>query len=444
MCVDTAILKTQEVPAIYIKPKNQEKKMKSFPSFVEYLNAKGKVVENPETKEVPDYEGPDEKFPPSGKVPYNTPVANKKPEEGEGGLADMGDSKLKYEPTKGSKYEVKKDVMKEYMDEKGKVLERGREDVKGEYKIKVPASPAGGNSKPYIGSAIKPGEKSLGEVGDKDFIYEPDTKNSKKVNTKTEGFLNKTKGMSLSEFTKYMLKECGCGQVEGDDLPYVTAYTTGKFQPHPPEVIRYISVLADKNNGILENLVGQMISMGYLNKLLKAVFEHPQAYEELVSLLGDDNDGPTRCKSFAGAMNNSYSKFLSDQENMYESVSSPIGFEDEMGELDDSEEDHEGSEDDEEGGEEDYEDHEGSEDDEEGGEEDYEDHEDSEDDEEVGEEDYEDHEDSEDDQEDSEESLDDSGEHAGDGDSASRKLKRKFAHNHLLDAMSKYNYMTGR
>lgn len=405
------------------------KEAKSFPSFMEYMDAKGKVVDKPEVETVPDYHGPDDKFPPDSKVPYKTPVANKKPAAGESGLAELGDDKLKYEPTKGSDYEVKKDVMKEYMDEKGKVLERGREDIKGEYKMKVPAAPSGGGSK-YVASAVKPGDRALGELGDQELVYEPDTKNSPKVKSKTESFLGKTKGMSLSEFTKYMLKECGCGQVEGDDLPYVTAYTTGKFQPHPPEVIRYISILADKNNGILENLVGQMISMGYLGKLLKAIFEHPQAYEELVSLFDDENDGPSRSKSFVGAMNNSYGKFLSNQENMYESVSSPIGFEEEM--EDDEEDRHHH---DEEMEDEDHDDEEmGDHDDEEM---DFDDEEDFDNDEDSDEEDMDDEDMGLEDEESDDKDLG----HEEVDHSEHRKLKKKFAHDHLLDAMRNHEHM---
>jgi len=388
--------------------------MGRFPSFLEYLNDKGNVVEKPDTETVPDYHGPDEKAPANSKVPYKTPVANKAAEKGESGLANLGDEKLTYDPTKGSKQEVKKDVMKEYIDEKGKVVEKGREDIKSDYKGPFKDAPEGKGAAPYIAKAEKnKSEKGLAELGHEECKYEPDTKNAKKV-TKTEGFLNKTKGMSLTEFTKYMLDECGCGSVSGEDLPYVTAYTTGKFQPHPPEVIRYVSALADKNQGILENLVSTMISMGYLNKLLKSIFEHPQAYEELTNLFSDEQ-GPDRCKSFVGSMNNSYGKFMHDQEDMYESVSSPLGF--------DSEEEDE--------------------------EEEYEDSEDSDDEEEELDFDSESDEDSDSDDEesfDSEEEPDGEEESENLEDSESeepkeRKLKKKFAHDHLLDAMKNHEHM---
>lgn len=405
--------------------------MPRLPSFLEYINEKGHVVDNPKVEKVPDYNGPDEKTPEGSKVPYKTPVANKAPEKGESGLADLGDEKLKYDPTKNSKEEVKKDVMKEYVNEKGKVVEKGREDVKADYKGPFKDAPEGKNASPYVAkdeTGKKKGEKGLAELGHEGCKYEPDTKNAKKP-TKTEGFLNKTKGMSLSEFTKYMLEECGCGQVSGEDLPSVTAYTTGKFQPHPPEVIRYISVLADKNQGILENLVSTVISMGYLNKLLKAIFEHPQAYEELTGLFSDDKDGPSRCNAFAGAMNNSYSKFLQDQAGLYESVSSPMGFDAEDLEKDteDSEEDMGDEESEEDSDSEEMSDDMSDFDDE---------SEDSEEDmgDEESEEDFEDEES----EEDSEIPSDDRDEEES---SHERKLKKKFAHDHLLGAMRNHEYM---
>jgi len=401
--------------------------MSKFPSFVEYLNDKGNLVEKPDIETVPDYHGPDDKTPPNSKVPYKTPVANKAPEKGENGLAELGDDKLKYQPDTKLNYSEKPDalkkVVKEYVDEKGKVLEKGREDIKADYKGTIPSGPK--NGAPYVAkdAKTKAGDKGLGELGEKEFEYNPDTKTAKKV-TKTENFINKTKDMSLSEFTKYMLKECGCGQVNDENLPFITAYTTGKFQPHPPEAIRYVTVLANKNQGILENLVSQVISMGYLNKLLKAIFDHPQSYEELTNLFSDE-EGPARCNSFVGSMSNSYTKFLSDQDGLYESVSSPIGFDDnkDMEDMEDmSDEEDEDMEDmgDEDMGDEDLDDDE---------DEDMEDMDDEED------EDMEDMED---------ENMEDMGDEEMGEVEPERKLKKKFAHDHLLDAMKNHEHMLKR
>jgi hypothetical protein len=406
--------------------------MAKFPSFLEYLNDKGSVVDKPKTEIVPDYNGPDDKSPPNSKVPYKTPTTPKAAQKGEKGFAELGDEKLKYEPDTSIGYEVKKDVMKE-----AKVAalagDKAVTAAVADYKGPRPDAPKGG--KPYVGKAVKPGDKPLGELGSEETKYEPDTDTTKKK--KTESFINKTKGMSLSDFTKYMLKECGCGQVEGEDLPYVTAYATGKFQPHPPEVIRYISALAGKNEGILENLVSTIVSTGHLSSLLKAVFSYPQAYEELTSLFSDENEGPSRCKSFAGAMNNSYGKFLSDQEGLYESVSGPMGFD-----LDDDEEESRHHEDDEDLGDEDHEDL-GDEDHEDLGDEDHEDlgdedHEDLEDEDHEDLED-EDHEDLED--EDHEDLGDDEPNETPHEEPKPKRLKKKFAHHHLLDAMKNHEHM---
>jgi hypothetical protein len=409
--------------------------MSRFPSFLEYLNDKGVVVDKPGVEQVPDYHGPDDKTPQGSKVPYKTPLTPKAPQKGEKGMSELGDDRLVYKPDTEVKYDTKKDVMKEYMDNKGKLLEKGVEDVKGDYRGSKADAPKGG--KPYIGKAVKAGEKPLGELGDEEYKYEPDTDTSKTHKVpKTEGFVNKTKGMSLSEFTRYMLEECGCGQVSGEDLPYVTAYSTGKIQPHPPEAIRYVSTLANKNDGILENLVSTMVSMGYLNKLLKAIFEHPQAYEELTSLLSDEKEGSARCDSFVGSMNKSYSNFLSDQEGLYESVSGPIGFEDEMEDEEFGPEEEDEMDSDEEFGPE--------EEDEMDSDEEFDSEED-----EFGPEEEEDMEDEgelEDDSEemDSDEEFGPEEDHHGDemeDRPRPRRLKKKFAHDNLLNAMKKHEFM---
>lgn len=403
--------------------------MSKFPSFLEYLNDKGKIVEKPSVERVPDYHGPDDNTPPDSKVPYKTPLTPKAAQKGEKGFAELGDGKLVYEPNTDINYETKKDVMKEF------TVAKARTDAKCDYKGPFSSAPKGG--KPYVAKPQSVGNKALGELGDAANKYEPNTASVKP--TRTESFLNKTRSMSLGEFTKYMLKECGCGQVSGDDLPYITAYSTGKIQPHPPEAVKYVTVLANKNDGILENLVSTIIDMGYLGKLMKAVLEHPQAYEELTGLLGDDKDGPARCKSFAGAMSNSYSKFLSDQEGLYESVSSPIGFEDEE-DIGDEGEEVEGDEDSE-FEDEDSDEEEGVNDEEEGEEgEEFGPDESELEDEEGSEEDFE----GEDLDAEGEEGLEGEGDRIhGEDNPRPKRLRKKFAHHHLLDAMKGHEHMMG-
>lgn len=141
--------------------------------------------------------------------------------------------------------------------------------------------------------------------------------------TKTENFLNKTKDMSLQEFAAFMLEDCGCGQT--DDLPMVTSYTAGKFHPHPPEAIKYVVVLADKNDRMMDHFVDEVKNNGSLGKLISKIFDRPESWEHMSDVLGDDDAGPSRANSFVRSMFDKYSKVMDDHESMFESVGPPIG-----------------------------------------------------------------------------------------------------------------------
>jgi hypothetical protein len=239
--------------------------MNKFRTWREYLDNKGKLVEKPEEKEVADYDGPDPKSP-------EKPV------------------------TKGKNWDAK--------------------------------APKGDEPKPYRASSKdstpKKGEKGFADEGPKDLVYTPDTKVKKK--SKTEQFLDTTKDMTLSEFTNHMLKECGCANhEEDDDLPMVTAYTSGKFHPHPPEAIRYVAVLANKNNRILDNFIHEMKRNNGLTKFLESLLDHPESYSIIADLLSHDEQGPSRTKKFTRAMDDVYTSFLKNHEDIYESVTPPFG-----------------------------------------------------------------------------------------------------------------------
>jgi len=63
---------------------------------------------------------------------------------------------------------------KEYVDRKGKLV-KPREEVKADYHDSIPKSPEGQKA-PYVAKGIKvKGDQGLGDVGDKDMIWEPDT-----------------------------------------------------------------------------------------------------------------------------------------------------------------------------------------------------------------------------------------------------------------------------
>jgi len=296
--------------------------------FDEYLNAKGNI-DKPKVKVVADYEGPK-------------------------GVEDKA----------AKKNCCKMKSLKEYLDEKGKITEPKVELV-ADYKGPDPVSPEQGGSKtkPYRATASNEsapkGECGFGDKGDKNLIYEPDVeikgKNTaipggktlaKETLTKTEQFLNKTKNMSLDEFTDYMLQEC-CGDGATEDLPTVTAYTAGKFHPFPPEAIKYITALSGKNGGIMESLVNEMKRQKLGGALVKTLMDHPEIYDEITSLLGDPDGGSKRSQSLARSMNEHYNKFLDEQSALYESVGPPMGMgmdDEDEDDDDDEESDHDGSE----------------------------------------------------------------------------------------------------
>jgi hypothetical protein len=123
-------------------------------------------------------------------------------------------------------------------------------------------------------------------------------------------------------------------------LPTVTAYTSGKFHPHPPEAIRYVVVLANKNERIMESLIHELKRSGGLHSFLEGVMEHPESYGSLADLIGHDEHGPTRAKKLTRSMDDAYQSFIKGQEDMYESVAPPFGVEAE----EDDEESHDDSE----------------------------------------------------------------------------------------------------
>lgn len=257
--------------------------MLKFASWKEYLDGKGKLVEKPEVDPTPDYKGPDDKAPPTA-------------------------------VTKGKSWDTK--------------------------------APKADKPKPYkpanSGKPAQKGEAGFADKGDGKLVYKPNTKvdkageGGKKIGswpkTKTEAFIEKTKDMSMSQFIEHMIGECGCEMDE--TLPTVTAYASGKFHPYPPEAIRYVVALAEKNERIMDKLIFELKNAGALPKMLKSLMEHPESYDGMTDLFGDLDEGPKRCKAFARSMDESYNKFMKEQSDLYESVGPPFGLSDEDAESD--------------------------------------------------------------------------------------------------------------
>lgn len=348
--------------------------MGTFKKWSEYINEKGKTIEKPEVKKIADYDGPQETSPAPAKAP--------------------------------------------------KSLEKDMEPPK-----------AAGKPAPYKNAAKAPKPKKqepgLAEKGDQKLVYEPDTSHTlpnpmgkegkcmnhwpKSPKTKTEQFIDKTSKMTTAEFVNYMTNEVA---VDAEEIPMVTAYTAGRFHPHPPEAISYIASLATKNDRIMDSLVHEIKRQGGLKKMLEVLMDHPESFDGLTDLLGDEEAGPGRCNAMARSMDNVVSKFQADQDDMYESVAPPFGTDDESGE-DDTEPSDDSPE-----GEEVGEDAQGDEN--------------QQDDENIG-----------NDEEmnagpDSSEGPSDKGNEKPTPESPEqppKKLKKKFAHDHMLQAMSKIQHM---
>lgn len=291
--------------------------MKKYPKFMEYLNSKGKLQEKPTVDPAADQLDTAD----SSAVAKSPPKAVT---SGKGWKIEVPSNKEAPKPYRAPGVPVKP-----------KTAETGFAD-----KGSIPAwnpSLATGNSQNLPGGKDVDGGEWAGKSGNTTDKHRP-----KEVKpTKTESFIKKTKGMDIKQFTEYMMETCGCGHSptdtmppdtsdEGEDsLPMVTAYTAGKFHPHPPEAIRYVITLANKNDRVLENLIQELKRGGGLKKLIKALMDdHPESYDSFTDLLDDDEGGDQRANALARAMSEKMKHFT----DMFgESVVPPFGFEDEDG-----------------------------------------------------------------------------------------------------------------
>jgi hypothetical protein len=273
----------------------------AFKSYKEYLDNRGKLVSAPSTEEVPDYHGPSPKSPTAGepqKILGEKGKLNdvKGPKKAKGG----GGS---YRSGKGG--DMKPQTMEPGLVQKGNKAEphpkQGKPQAEGGKQV----------SSPWNGKVR----------GKHPYPADP----NKKL-TKTEAFINATKDLSLSEFIQYMHAEC-C-DMSDETLPMITAYAPGKFHPHPPEVIKYIAALIKANPRILEMLIHEIKDQDSLSDLLGAAMDHPESYDVLTNLFGDEKEGPSRASALVRSMDDKHKKYLDD--NVIESVAPPFGSDDEI------------------------------------------------------------------------------------------------------------------
>jgi hypothetical protein len=172
---------------------------------------------------------------------------------------------------------------KEYLNEKGKLVKPviNADADTGPSPVSSPEKPAiqGKNWKaeaalkdkpvPYSGLGKDEGhpkyEKGFAQEGDKKLIYEPgDDKKTKEVatfpKTKTEQFIEDTHNLSNAAFVQYMSSQIN------------------------PESIKAIQVVG-ANKNLVASVVLEIKKNGNFKELVKELFEQPEIYEELKSLI---------------------------------------------------------------------------------------------------------------------------------------------------------------
>ena len=298
-------------------------------SLKEYLDEKGKLA-SPKTDLIADFNGTSPKAPekadssnlgmkaPKQSSPANYKAANNNisPIKGDKGLSDLGDKSLVYEPGNADTAEGKE--IKTWP--KNEALSPSGERSFQTYQAwKAAVKKINPNAK-FDGDKDICTAPGVGEWdGERGVIY--------KQKTTVSEFVESTKNMTASEFAKHMIEECGCNVDE--EIPQVTAYAAGKFHPHPPEAIRYIVSLAGKNPRILESLIYELKNQGLLGDMIQSTMDnHPESYDQISGLLGDESEGPGRVRSLIKSMDDDHSDFHKKQDDMYESVDSPVGFSD--------------------------------------------------------------------------------------------------------------------
>lgn len=260
--------------------------------------------------------------------------------------------KAKEDPRRKNKPGKKPDQVKEYLDQQGKLVDKGREEAVPDYHGQNPNSPPKSitkgkgwealsaspaeDPKPYRAvSAGAPGargrEEGFADAGDNRLVYKPgvSTGNSPYVpggkavagwegKTKTEQFIDATKNMSFSEFSEFMLKKSGSNLCVEGVVPPIKAHEAGNIYPHPAEAIRYLVALSARNQYVLENLVHSLKEAGLLGQLMQNLVEYQETYEQLVRIFEDEETGMLNCRRLARAMN----------ESLREAVGPPIGVDD--------------------------------------------------------------------------------------------------------------------
>ncbi len=131
--------------------------------------------------------------------------------------------------------------------------------------------------------------KGLDKEGDSKLIYEPKTTGSSKEvsswpKSKTENFLQQTRGMTLAEFASYITSQ---NKVDGTD---------------PVQAVRAAVSLANANDNVLAALVREFKRSGGMNRLVAEMFQHQETFAELASLMVNEGQIGTTYRRLSRAV----------------------------------------------------------------------------------------------------------------------------------------------
>ncbi len=200
------------------------------------------------------------------------------------------------------------------------------------------------NGKAPKGSESDDLEKGgFAKKGDKKLVYEPKTENTydrERVKTKTQEWLDKTKGLSLSEFAQEIKSSA---TVEGKS---------------PTNNIRQTVANCRLNPSLIESLLREFKRAEMLESVVAQLFQHPEAYREFAKLMEGSDEGILVARRLVRAVNEIVgppAHELDDEDENGEELGpdgpgpdmgDDMGDEEDMGDLDDMEDEDMGDEED--------------------------------------------------------------------------------------------------
>jgi len=127
----------------------------------------------------------------------------------------------------------------------------------------------------------------LSQKGDKSLVYNPKTgdqslKMKKLQDTKTETFLNKTRGLSAQGYAEYVLKQSSPNGIK--------------------QIIETVELIS-KNELLVEALVRELKRKGDFATLIETVLSQPETYNEIAASLASPSRGKDIARQLAKAVN---------------------------------------------------------------------------------------------------------------------------------------------